>query len=313
MTNEEYQRQAAERSRQADEARRRQSIEDFNRNERERAARNAQIQKENYSRSLGNRGLNPPLFGPPVDGPTYNRARQSYEANQKLFGQFNQTFSSGSSASGYSGGSGKAKSAGAGVLLLLIVLAVVVYSGSNSNSTGSQSSKSSSPPSDSPSTASSDLQPPAAIPKPSPINSDRFQPQPLPTDPAMPSATATPPLYNGTTAATTPFVPPAENAVPSFPYGVQMAANRDGMNNGCKHGSLVFEATAIDFICPSDSDKNVAVSVEQVRDLDNNGIVVFPKQKYHFDIEGRQKEDVRDLFALWLTNARRTASTQARN
>ncbi len=87
-----------------------------------------------------------------------------------------------------------------------------------------------------------------------------------------------------------------------------MAANRDGMNNGCKHGALVFGATTMRFTCPSDASKNVAVQAAEVIAADGNGILVAPKQKYHFDIGGMRKEQTQELFARWLENARTSTS-----
>lgn len=94
---------------------------------------------------------------------------------------------------------------------------------------------------------------------------------------------------------------------------MRFSADRDGFNNGCRHGQLVIETSTVTFTCPHDPSKNVAVSARQVRDLDDNGIVVFPRQKYHFDIAGKQKQAVHELFAQWLRNARRAASERASN
>jgi hypothetical protein len=90
-----------------------------------------------------------------------------------------------------------------------------------------------------------------------------------------------------------------------------MSANRDGFNNGCKRGKLTIDASTITFTCPSDPAKSVNVSARQVRSVDGNGIVVFPKQKYHFDVGRLQKQDVHNLFAQWLNNARRSPSPAA--
>ena len=92
-----------------------------------------------------------------------------------------------------------------------------------------------------------------------------------------------------------------------------MAANRDGFNNGCKHGALIIETSTVTFTCPYDKSKSVAVNARQVLELDNNGILVYPRQKYHFDIAGKQKQDVHELFARWLENARRAATERASN
>jgi hypothetical protein len=325
MTNEEYQRQAAERSRQVDEARRRQSLEDFNRHERDRAARNAQAQKENYSRSLGSRGITPPLLGPGVDRAAYNRARQAYDANQRSLQQFKQGFSSGgsgsysgsyggsSSYSGSSGGSGKAKSAGAGLVVLLIVIAVIAYSGSGGRSTNSQNtdntSSSAAPQSDSGAAQSS-----PEIPKPSPDNQDQNRDQyqnpqqPPPTQQSEPqSATTTAPGSNGTVPESAPTGANAPGAPPP-PVSMTRTANRDGINNGCKGGQLIVDPSTITFTCPSDPSKNVDVSSGQVIEVDKNGIVVYPKLKYHFDIDGMNKQEVHDLFAQWLESARKASA-----
>ncbi len=112
-----------------------------------------------------------------------------------------------------------------------------------------------------------------------------------------------------------PAAPPApvQRFAPSLPLGVRMSANRDGFSNGCKHGALVIEAATVTFTCPRDSSKSISVSARQVTALDDNGIVVFPRQKYHFDIAGKQKQAVHELFAAWLANAHRTATLQASN
>jgi len=316
MTNEEYQRQAAERSRQVDEARRRQSLEDFNRSERDRAARNAQAQKENYSRSLGSRGITPPLLGPGVDRAAYNRARQAYEANQRSLQQLKRGFSSvgSNSYSGSSGGSGKAKSAGAGLVVLLIVIAVIVYSGSGGSSRNSQNTDNAGS-SAAPQSDSGTGQPSPYIPKPSPDNQDQNQgqyrnppPQALPAQQSEPqSVTTAAPGSDGTV----PEPPPADAnapAAPPPPVSITRMANRDGIKKGCEGGQLTIDPSTIAFTCPSDPSKDVNVGPGQVVGVDNNGILVFPKQKYHFDIDGMSKQEVHDLFAQWLDSARKAAA-----
>jgi hypothetical protein len=115
-------------------------------------------------------------------------------------------------------------------------------------------------------------------------------------------------------AVVAPPVPAlVEHAGPSLPFGVRLVADRDGFNNGCKHGRLVLEISTVTFTCPNDRSKSVAVTAAEVKSLDNNGIVVFPRQKYHFDIAGREKQNVHELFAEWLANARRASSARASN
>ena len=305
MTNEEYQRQAAERSRQADEERRRQAIEDSNRHQREQAARNAQIQKENYSRQLGSMGAGPSIFGPPVDGPTYRRARQAYDANKQMLDNFNQTTSSIGSSRGSGGGTrSRGRSGGAGFVILIVVIAGIWYLSSHGSNTSTQnaSGTGASPSSSGPSAGTQSASP---IPKPSPIGHDQSTQMVVPEQQANASAATAPPLGDGAVAA--PAVPaPGEAAAPSLPLGVRMPANRDGFNNGCKHGELVLEATTVQFSCPSDESKSVMISAGQVKDVDGNGLQVYPKQKYHFDIDGMRKDQVHGLFMQWLENARRS-------
>jgi hypothetical protein len=104
-----------------------------------------------------------------------------------------------------------------------------------------------------------------------------------------------------------------QRAAPSLPLGIRLAADRDGFNNGCRNGALVIALSTVTFTCPHDPRKSVAVSARQVRATDENGIVVFSQQKYHFDIAGKQKQAVHELFAQWLENARRAAQERASN
>ena len=210
---------------------------------------------------------------------------------------------------------------GIGCLIALVILAVVAVSISRSsallpqNWAGAHASGATSL------TASS-------IPKPSPIG--RAQPpepqvqlpQPLQlTQPARQLAAAplalhplaAPPVQHRAASAAPPAPAHVATAGPSLPFGVRMVADRDGFNNGCRHGRLVLEISTVTFTCPHDASKDVSVSAGQVKGLDNNGIVVFPRQKYHFDIAGREKQNVHELFAEWLANARRSASARASN
>ncbi len=141
------------------------------------------------------------------------------------------------------------------------------------------------------------------LPAPPPAPVTRVAPQPAPVPAPQISAAAPPPAV----------IPNVRPAAPTLPLGVRMNANRNGFNNGCKHGELVMEVSTVTFTCPYDAHKSVAVHAAEVKSLDNNGIVVFHGQKYHFDIAGKQKQDVHELFAQWLANARRPSSAQASN
>ena len=214
-----------------------------------------------------------------------------------------------------------AKVASIAGLAVLLVSAVIVYTISRHRSAEQQSAANANP--NSSLTALSALN---SIAKPSPIRRAQSQPQPwspppsapvhtLPAiAPAAPRVAPAPPAQHDA-AATPPAVPPvpAPHSAPSLPSGMRFSANRDGFSNGCRHGLLIIETSSLTFTCPNDRSKSVAVSVRQVRELDDNGIVVFPRQKYHFDIAGKQKQAVHELFAQWLQNARRTPTERASN
>lgn len=213
-------------------------------------------------------------------------------------------------------------------LCVITVLVVVVCSRYKSNSlsqTASSANSSSATPAQPisaapPASVAQSMPQPAAKPsplhrdsaaKPSPFHRSQTQ-RPAPRVVVPHTTTAAPAARNDSEVASAPVAPPVESLAPSLPFGVRMTANRDGFSNGCKHGRLVIEASTITFTCPDNPSKNVSVSVRQVKNLDDNGIVVFPRQKYHFDIAGKQKQDVHNLFAQWLENARRGPSI-ARN
>jgi len=212
------------------------------------------------------------------------------------------------------------KVSGIACLSVLVVVSAVAYVVSRHNLANEQQAAMAAP--------HSPLAAPSFIAKPSP--SGRAQqpssPAPLPVAPAphaaapriapQPAPVAPLPQYRAAIAPPPPPVAPvipAPRLTPSLPFGVRMSADRDGLNNGCKHGALVIETSTVTFTCPRDSSKNVAVSARQVRDLDNNGIVVFQGEKYHFEIAGKQKQAVHQMFAMWLANARRPVSERASN
>jgi hypothetical protein len=202
--------------------------------------------------------------------------------------------------------------AGIACLAVLVIVSITMYAISRYSVAGPQSAASfihNSGPVPSPA---------APIAKPSPMGRASSPPTvytPAPAAPPVPRPTPAAHISLPPVAAIVP--PPAprpiERTAPSLPFGVRMAANRDGFSHGCKHGELVMETSTVTFTCPTDARKSVAVRAAQVRDLDNNGILVFPDRKYHFDIAGRQRNDVHNLFARWLRNARRESSSQASN
>jgi type IV secretory pathway VirB10-like protein len=200
----------------------------------------------------------------------------------------------------------------AGVIVIAVV-AIIIHAGSRRRSMAQGTAMPSGSLLSSPWSGAS-----YSTPKPSPIG--RYQPAPPPPPPvqtvqAAPvlpppqsplntdSAVVPPPL----TPTPAPAPPPAQNPTASLPFGVKMPAKRDGFNNGCKDGELVLQVSAVIFTCRSDAGKSITLRVEQIRALDNNGVVINAGQKYHFDIDGKQRQDVHQLFAQWLDNARRTS------
>ncbi|HEX4031988.1 MAG TPA: hypothetical protein VHX20_16605 [Terracidiphilus sp.] len=211
---------------------------------------------------------------------------------------------------------------GIGCLTVLAIVSITVYAVSRYSVAGPQSAASfirNLSPIPAPNSSASIAKPspmgrapsPATVPTPAPAaQPNRARPATTATTIALPAPSPQPAVAM---VVPPPAVPPVQRAAPSLPFGVRMSADRDGFSNGCKHGELVMETSSVTFTCPTDPGKSVAVRAAQVKDLDNNGILVFPDRKYHFDISGRQRHDVRNLFAEWLRNARRESSAQASN
>jgi hypothetical protein len=295
MTNEEYQRQANERSRQNDEARRRQGIEDFNRRQREQQARNAQASKEAYSRRLGSMGAPPPIFGPPVDRTTYNRALQGYQAHQRSMDNFNRAMSPPVHIGGGGGGvARKGGSSGLGkvVVLIFVVGGIWLYFSNRSQTQPSSTGNSSV---DSPVTQSTPAVESTPIPKPSPVPREQA-PEVAPTPAPWPDSTNI-----SATTANEASVPAASEGIASWPAeGMSFAANHKGIRNGCKHGSLTLAVSQVAFSCPTDESKSFMVQRAEVKSVDGDGIELFSKKKLHFDIAGKTDEETHALFVRWL-------------
>lgn len=241
--------------------------------------------------------------------------QQDHESSRTLLARFRQTVAASSL------NSRMVMFSGIGCAVALAILAVIAFSISRSNVMLRA-------PSGSAHTTASNAIP--FIAKPSPIGraqqAPQLQsPQPLqlsqpahrlaaaPLIPLAPHRPAAPPAQERAAIVAPPAPARVEHVGPSLPFGVRMTADRDGFNNGCKRGRLVLQISTVTFTCPHDASKNVTVSAAEVKSLDNNGIIVFPRQKYHFDIAGREKQGVHELFAEWLTNARSAASARASN
>ena len=276
-------------------------VDASNKFEQERRAKDAESQKKAYSTILGIHKANPPIFGPPVDGRSYEHGRNLGETF-KVRGSNKGGYVAGPSY-GSSKRSGSVGAAAAAFVVLLLFIVVVVgfaISGTNDDkkTTSNSDDTSASTPSQTPG-ASADSNPPIAKPSPLGIsntaaaNSDTTSMQP-----PVPSTAST--------EATSADQAPTASSVPQVPllFSRTYEASRDGMNNGCDQGTLSFAATFVSFICSSDSSKSVSpINASDVVGIDKNGIIVRPKQKYHFHIAGMRKDDTAPIFAEWLRNS----------
>lgn len=91
---------------------------------------------------------------------------------------------------------------------------------------------------------------------------------------------------------------------PSWPPdGMQVTAHHKG-HRGCE-GMLILKASGLQFTCPSDVGKSFSVALNEIRGIDDDGIVTTTGAKYHFDkVPGGDKEYVERLFEDWLSRSR---------
>jgi hypothetical protein len=321
MTNQEYQQMANERSRQADEARRRQSLDEFNRNQQQQRARNEQISRDNYSASLGRRGIAPPILGPAVNPVVYNRALQGYKASQQVHSSFAPSrsapvysASSDTASSGISSSSNSGSAAGKFFAFLIVVGGLLLLFGSNhsSNSPSTSSMSESTPVTPSTETTSASQ----FDSQPTPASSSAYTPPAQENTPqraeagfpsvAIPQSTAEPhpqdsqPLSFSSESSTTDTAAPAR-PIPAWPpAGLTFYASRKGARNGCEEGQLTLGVAGLLFLCPGNESKSVSVAVSQIRDIDDDGIVLYTNEKFHFKTPNTSKEQMHLQFQYWL-------------
>lgn len=85
--------------------------------------------------------------------------------------------------------------------------------------------------------------------------------------------------------------------------GMQMTAHHKG-RHGCK-GMLTLKASGLQFTCPEDDGKSFFVALNDIRGLDDDGIITIDGSKYHFDmLPGGDREYTEQLFAAWLSRVR---------
>ena len=135
----------------------------------------------------------------------------------------------------------------------------------------------------------------SAAGKPSPLVNGRV------AAPAIPAAQ--PPVSSPDATTVSPEVPVAP-ATPPLPIaGVSFPADRKGFANGCKGGTLTLAPTMVSFICPSDPRKAFSAPLSDVRGPEDDGIQLVSGEKYHFKIEGHDKDTMRTLFQTWFARA----------
>ncbi len=301
MTNDEYQRQA-ERSKPLDGARHRQGVEDFNRNQLEQAARDAQASPKAYSSTLGSMSALPPIFGPGVDRSTYGRAPQAREALQK------STSGSVSSHSSVTYGgrsvvtSSRKSKLGFGTLVILALIVGGLWlkfsKGKSADSVFTTT------PTRTTSTLSSQSVVIHPAPKPSPYH--YAQPREVAPNPVTPLAHSTvKPIVPKPIVPSSPLVRPA--AWP--PNGLQFLAEHKGVRHGCKDGVLTLAPSRLVFLCHTDQKKSLSLELSQVKGVDDDGIEASPSEKFHFKISGKSKEEVHRLFSDWIAGATAASAT----
>jgi hypothetical protein len=93
----------------------------------------------------------------------------------------------------------------------------------------------------------------------------------------------------------------ATRAMPEL--GLMMKADREGERNGCKQGDLLLNGSGIHFACPSDSTKNVALAIAEIKEVNKSGVEASNGHKYHFNIQNTNAEQGEKLFRDWLSQA----------
>ena len=157
------------------------------------------------------------------------------------------------------------------------------------------------------------------IPKPSagrPMLPASQAPPPTTTTPAPPPiapesspAVATPQTPTAPMSAP-PTTPPAP-AAPSVPgagkapfAAMTYPARHDRHFGEECSGQLTLNGSGLAFSCPGNPDEAVQVAINQIDEVDDNGIRLISGKKYHFTIPGMSKSAERTLFANWLSRVR---------
>jgi hypothetical protein len=73
-----------------------------------------------------------------------------------------------------------------------------------------------------------------------------------------------------------------------------------GVNKGCdRQGELILDATSLRFKCPSKPTRSIIIDRSALRADDDGVVVAKSGDKYHFKIDGMNKDRVRAVFRDW--------------
>jgi hypothetical protein len=134
------------------------------------------------------------------------------------------------------------------------------------------------------------VKPTPPIPADDTPDSQYRRPSPY-TDPSLARQTEPPANPDQPTPA---GVPPAGQAI-EF-----QGVDRKGVNKGCdRQGELILDNTSLRFNCPSKPKRTIIIDRRAVRAEDDGVVDATSGDKYHFKIEGMNKDRVRAVFRDW--------------
>jgi len=98
------------------------------------------------------------------------------------------------------------------------------------------------------------------------------------------------------------YQPPPRPCHKTWPAeGKTYTAERRGTKNDCKNGVLSLEMSAAIFTCSGDPKKSFSATTDDLKAVDDDGIALKSGEKYHFKIDGQNKQTVHDIFVDWTT------------
>ncbi len=134
-------------------------------------------------------------------------------------------------------------------------------------------------------------------------------PAPPPIAPVTPPTVATPQTPAAPMSA--PALPPPALPPPAVPGAakapftpVSYPARHDKHFGDECSGQLILNSNELAFSCPGNPGEGIQVAINQIDQVDDNGIRLISGRKYHFTIPGMSKSAERTLFADWLSRVR---------